>query len=174
MKKIDRPAHPFDPFYFEKHTPGGHDHDQKTHGTGGAGEDLKPRGFYADKPTEVKPDTSEAKYTSSGKKFPGQCYEKAAQYIALNPEAFSGKRKDFKLVHGTLSDGNMVIGHGWVETASGKVFDGTQQKFYDKADYYAKFRVVVEREYTYEESRKMMTKYKHYGPWHETAGITKG
>ena len=36
MKNIDRPAHPFDG-EFLKHTPGGHDHDQKTHGGGGGG-----------------------------------------------------------------------------------------------------------------------------------------
>jgi hypothetical protein len=38
MEKIDRPASPFDEHYFLKHTPGGHDHDQKTHGDGGSGE----------------------------------------------------------------------------------------------------------------------------------------
>lgn len=38
MKKIDKPGSPFDANYFEKHTPGGHDHDQKTHGSGGGGD----------------------------------------------------------------------------------------------------------------------------------------
>lgn len=32
MKRIERPWHPFDGDFFQKHTPGGHDHDQKTHG----------------------------------------------------------------------------------------------------------------------------------------------
>jgi hypothetical protein len=47
VRKIDRPAHPIDADYFEKHTPGGHDHDQSTHGRGGGS-------ATAEKPAELK------------------------------------------------------------------------------------------------------------------------
>lgn len=35
MRKIDRPPHPFDAHYLQKHTPGGQDHDQQSHAGGG-------------------------------------------------------------------------------------------------------------------------------------------
>jgi len=78
------------------------------------------------------------------------------------------------MVHGTLSDGVMTIGHGWVELPSGKVFDGAQQTFYNKKDFYEKFKAVAERTYDQETMYKNMVKYKHYGPWHHTAGVVGG
>lgn len=37
MRRLERPAHPFDAHYLQKHTPGGQDHDRQSHAGGGGG-----------------------------------------------------------------------------------------------------------------------------------------
>jgi hypothetical protein len=78
------------------------------------------------------------------------------------------------LVHGTLSDGTLTIGHGWAELPSGKVYDGASGAFYDKAEYYKANNAVAERTYTFGQMAKNMVKYKHYGPWHNGEGFVLG
>ena len=108
-----------------------------------------------------------------GGTFPGQCYDKAGQFIA-------GCRYDAPekctLVHGFIGNKETTagFGHGWVEIGDHTVFDGVRQKFYDKEDYFRKLGAISEQRYTPDESVKMMLQKKFYGPWGPTLGVTGG
>lgn len=119
---------------------------------------------------EVQPTEQEARGASLGKKYPGQCYDMAGRYMM---DQYIFDKSNAKLVHGTISDGTLKIGHGWAEI-NGKVFDGAQQKFYDRDDYYKTHQAVAERVYDNEQFKKNILKYKHWGPWHNGEGVVAG
>lgn len=93
MKQIVRPAHPIDPDYFQKHTPGGHDHDQKTHGHGGGGSD-KPAGgkrkwvdHYPGLPKDTKTHHSKnGEYTAERKELHEKIIDKFNKDVKPVPE----------------------------------------------------------------------------------------
>jgi hypothetical protein len=136
------------------------------------------QGVFTGSPKSVMPTESEAVGCKPGKRFPGDCYAKAAEYLATRKISrdFGGSTlpmEDGVLVHGMVGSGGMKIGHAWVEIG-GKVFDGTKQEFYDKDDYYRQMNAEVEHRYTPAEVFRFMVRTKHYGPWEGTAGVVAG
>lgn len=120
-----------------------------------------------------KDEVPKAEYDSADKKsHQGQCYDYASRYM-LDTD-FKSELKGLKVVHGTISDGVMTIGHAWTETPSGLLYEGSTGQFFKKADYMKKMNAVEERVYSREEARKNLVKYKHYGPWHNGAGYVRG
>lgn len=131
-------------------------------------------GVWTGIPKEVPATPEEIVGSTPGKRFPGGCYWKAGEYM-LHRKVRGSDLSDTSvaLVHGTVGDGVNKIGHAWVEVGD-KIFDGTKQQFFDKADYLKKMNAVVEHRYTPVEAFKWMARQKHYGPWEGTAGVTAG
>lgn len=116
---------------------------------------------------QVKPTKAEMKGIESGDGVIGECYYTAGKYAV--------EHKDAILVHGTcrLNDkASFRYGHGWVLLNSGKVYDGTANRFFDQQDYYEKLEAISEIEYGWEEMCKMLLKTENWGCWHETEGVT--
>lgn len=125
-------------------------------------------------PTVVEP--PEEKYltgvASRGEKKPGMCFVESTRYALKH--LYDDR---VKVVHGTvLGRDNMTIAHGWIEIDDKIVYDGANQEFYDKQDYYDFTDAQVEKTYKTEEAMRHMTTSGHYGAWHESAGryIDKG
>lgn len=121
------------------------------------------RGVWAREPKVVN---GPAKYMQSvtlGKKRPGDCYRAAGRYVLENTlfdDAFTPT-----LVHGTVSGRGGTMDHAWVVINDAIVFDGAQQQFYDKDDYYAAFSAKEAKRYSPTDMKKAMLKAKHWGPW---------
>ena len=101
----------------------------------------------------------------------GDCYEAAAKYVTTN--GILGKKKDLVLVHGeVMGQGpleGVTFGHAWV-LDGGTVIDvsnGGNLRL-PKSIYYTIGRVNEignTHEYTVEEARSHLLRYKVYGPW---------
>lgn len=109
----------------------------------------------------------------AGKVRLGKCYQQAGYFVMDHRGA--------TLVHGTVSIGQaksedgsgVAIAHAWVELNDGFVYDGVQDRFYEKADYYAKMRAAAEQTYGGQEACEMMLERKTFGPWGPTAGMQR-
>lgn len=120
-------------------------------------------------PTPAEPTAAQAAGTTPGTTFPGRCYEMAGRYILDR-----GDDADVQLVHGTVNQSPfdaVRIGHAWIETTDGKVFDGTTQQWYERDSYYRVFNAEAERTYTATEARAQLLRTRNWGCWHMTAGI---
>jgi len=107
-----------------------------------------------------------------GTPMPGDCYPEAGRLMLDN--MFSAGNDDFRemrLVHGTVTMGNIPIAHAWVEIGD-VVYDGTHTQFYDKASYYQFCDVSVEHTYDDAEMAGWMSQTEHWGPWEDTEGVT--
>lgn len=111
----------------------------------------------------AKPTEDEARGVFRRAKFLRQCFVMAALYVRSHRNA--------KLIHGTMTtfDGE-TIAHAWVLTASGKVFDGVEQEFFDRASYYDTFNAREEYRYSHAEMMELISKTKRFGPWQPTKG----
>ncbi len=112
-----------------------------------------------------------AQHTIGGH-HPGSCYDMAGKFAlsVLGTE----EEKDVTLVHGAIGnkETSAMFGHGWIEIGSDIVFDGVNQKFYDKDAYYQELGAVPEQRYSIREASEQMRKKKFFGPWGPTLGIT--
>lgn len=122
-------------------------------------------------PRPVVPTKAEARGTQPGRTFLGHCYATAAGYVRAQALA-GGVQAPIRLVHGTVGRAPHVLAHAWVEVGD-KVFDGTQQAFFDRQSYEQELHAVVEQRYTPEEALVRMLRSGHSGPWHETSGSFK-
>jgi len=123
-------------------------------------------------PTKATPTNEQARGTRPGFSFPGQCYEMAGRYMLDHIDDLDAT--DYTLVHGVIDQspfGDMRIGHGWVETADGKVFDATTQEWSEKESYYKTFNAVSEQRYSAREARRMIFSKENWGCWHASAGV---
>jgi hypothetical protein len=131
--------------------------------------------FLAGKlPVTEKPAPEWAKPFVEGGYNPGCCYDTAGRFVA-GIFSYGNEIKDnVKLVHGFIGNKETTagFGHAWVEINNDTVFDGVNQKFYDKGDYYNKLGTVPEQTYTPTEACKQMLSKKFYGPWGKTLGVT--
>lgn len=91
----------------------------------------------------------------------GRCYELALKIMSREPGA-----ERFALVHGYIGH-RMPIGHAWIETGDGRVYDPVDDRYLPAAEYAASQGAVVERRYTRTEAMRMMVERDgHCGPWH--------
>ena len=97
------------------------------------------------------------------KRHPQACYEKAAHYISCH---FGDE--SVRLVHGRVvpnGDWKIRYAHAWVEIGDAIVFDGVEQHFYDREDYYREMEPVVEAMYAPHEAAGLISETRHSGRW---------
>jgi hypothetical protein len=79
----------------------------------------------------------------------------------------------FALVHGRVcqlkgghADPDLVIGHAWIETEDGTIYDPVLDQYTRWGEYAAERGAVIERRYTHAEAMETLLKFRHFGPWH--------
>jgi len=119
----------------------------------------------------------------------GDCYEVSAKYVlnsqfkelsSLIPEevlkemdkhGITRPSNDIFLVHGEVTGQSPIegvkYGHAWVEIGDSTVIDNSNGRNIEmpKALYYALGRIERTIRYTPEQTREMVLKYSHWGPW---------
>ncbi len=89
----------------------------------------------------------------------GTCYADAWRFVIREGEG--------ELIHGTVYSGNRRIGHAWVETATGWIWEPETGKYFTDLGFRATFAPIIESQYTAEEAAIMAARTKHLGPWTE-------
>jgi len=101
----------------------------------------------------------------------GDCYEAAARLIIESD--FLGEKISLTLIHGFVTGQGklegVVYGHAWVEDKKGNVLDYSNDRklVVPKELYYSigKIDHKKQKRYSSKETRKMLNKYEHWGPW---------
>lgn len=107
--------------------------------------------------------------TRPGKRYWGDCYRKAADYV-LTHSAESGAwpgGEGMSLVHGVCCRDRLLWAHAWVALPQALVFDGVRQQFYDQEGYRRVLQAVAEATYSREDMVEQMQATQRYGPWHQ-------
>jgi hypothetical protein len=89
----------------------------------------------------------------------GTCYADAWRFLIKEGEG--------KLVHGTVYSGNRRIGHAWVETDSGFVWEPETGRYFTLLGFKCDFAPVENTRYTPEEAAIMVARTRNFGPWTE-------
>jgi hypothetical protein len=98
----------------------------------------------------------------------GDCYCVAANYVVDN--AILRGQQNLTLVHGEVIGQGAIAGiqygHAWVEDGDTVIDISSGRDIrIPKFLYYAVGNIEKTIRYTPEETRKMLLKYEHYGPW---------
>jgi len=96
---------------------------------------------------------------ATGGKPTGTCYADAWRFVIREGEG--------ELVHGTVFSGNRRIGHAWVETSTGWVWEPETGRYFTNLGFSDAFAPVIESRYTAEEAAIMAARAKNLGPWSE-------
>jgi len=89
----------------------------------------------------------------------GTCYEDAWRFLMNEKEGY--------LIHGTvLSDGKR-IGHAWVETLTGYIWEPETKTFYTRQAFKAIAKPLEENRYAVEQAAIIAARARHLGPWTE-------
>jgi hypothetical protein len=106
--------------------------------------------------------------TRPGRRYWGDCYRRAADYVLAR--VLRGgpcpSVEGLTLVHGTCRAGLLQWGHAWVELPGGLVFDGVRQQFYEPAGYHRILQTTAEATYRPEAVMAQLRATQRYGPWH--------
>jgi uncharacterized membrane protein (UPF0127 family) len=97
--------------------------------------------------------------TATEGKPSGTCYADAWRFVIREGEG--------TLIHGTVYSGNRRIGHAWVETSTGWIWEPETGKYFTSLGFRCDFAPVEESRYTAEEAAIMAARTKHPGPWTE-------
>jgi len=89
----------------------------------------------------------------------GTCYADSWRFLIKEGEG--------ELIHGTVFTGGRRMGHAWVETSTGWVWEPQTGRYHTKLGFQATFAPVVEARYAAEEAAIMAARAKHLGPWTE-------
>jgi len=92
-------------------------------------------------------------------KSTGTCYADAWRFVIREGEG--------ELIHGTVYTGGRRIGHAWVETSTGWIWEPETGKYFTDLGFRANLAPIVESRYTAEEAAIMAARSKHFGPWTE-------
>jgi hypothetical protein len=96
------------------------------------------------------------------RKRAGRCYEIAGRVFL-----FEDGLDHCRLVHGLCRIDTIIIGHAWIASIDRRhIWDPTLNAI-ATGDY------VIEREYRRSDAEQMFLLFKHWGPWHDTAGVTR-
>ncbi len=87
----------------------------------------------------------------------GTCYADAWRFLI--------KEEEGELIHGTLFSGGRRMGHAWVETLTGWVWEPETGKFFTASGFKDAFAPVIEARYTADEAAIMAARTKSLGPW---------
>ena len=89
----------------------------------------------------------------------GTCYADAWRFLITKEEG--------TLVHGTVFSGSRRMGHAWVETSTGRVWEPQTGSYFTILGFRDAFAPDIKRRYTAEEAAIMAARAKHLGPWTE-------
>jgi hypothetical protein len=102
------------------------------------------------------------------RKRQGRCFELALLVMLRDPDA-----DELVLVHGCVRMFGLLIAHAWIETEDGKIYDPVDDTIEPAEQYVARTGAIIERRYSQMEAMHPTSKAIHYGPWHESAGISR-
>jgi uncharacterized membrane protein (UPF0127 family) len=114
---------------------------------------------------KIEPVTSErinlqkAPAVATEEKPTGNCYADAWRFVIKEGEG--------ELVHGMVYSGNRRIGHAWVETATGWIWEPQTRRYFTSLGFRHDYAPVEESRYNAEEAAIMAARMKHLGPWTE-------
>jgi hypothetical protein len=95
----------------------------------------------------------------------GRCYELAFKVMLDEPGA-----ETFALVHGYVHMHGHALGHAWIETGDGRVYDTGLDRYMPRDEYAAERGAVIERRYTRMKAVQLAADTGNYGgPWHTSA-----
>ena len=95
---------------------------------------------------------------TEGRKLPtGACYQDAWRFLIKEGEGY--------LVHGTVWSKDKRIGHAWVETETGYIWEPETRKFYTILGFNNAASPIEQHRYTPTEAAVMAARTKHFGPW---------
>jgi len=113
---------------------------------------------------ERQPDTSwqPPLIPDTKKERAGRCYELAWKHIIDQEEG--------ALVHGEVWSHKLgrMIGHAWVETETGFVYEPVSDQYFEKDWLYRTYKVREFNTYTPEQAAIMASSTRSFGPWTET------
>jgi len=89
----------------------------------------------------------------------GTCYADAWRFLI--------KEEEGTLIHGTVFSGGRRIGHAWVETSTGWVWEPETGRYFTRLGFRDTFAPEIESRYTAEEAAIMAARTKNLGPWSE-------
>ena len=89
----------------------------------------------------------------------GTCYEDAWRFLIKEEEGY--------LIHGTILSNGKRIGHAWVETLTGYIWEPQTKRFYTREAFQKIAEPVEESRYTTEEAAIMLARVGKHGPWTE-------
>lgn len=75
-----------------------------------------------------------------------------------------GNIPEIFLIHGELRFAG-IVPHAWIEFSEDVIFDGTLQRYYQKACYYSRLLARKLKSYPLEVALRKWTNSGHYGPW---------
>ncbi len=104
-----------------------------------------------------KPGKSSTAVAATEEKPAGTCYADAWRFLIKEGEG--------RLVHGTVYSGNRRIGHAWVETESGFVWEPETGRYFTLLGFRYDFAPVEDSRCTPEEAAIMVARTKNFGPW---------
>lgn len=89
----------------------------------------------------------------------GTCYQDAWRFVIKEEEGY--------LVHGTVWSRDKRIGHAWVETETGWIWEPETGRYFTSLGFIDVFAPDIESRYTPEEAAIMAARTNHHGPWTE-------
>ncbi len=89
----------------------------------------------------------------------GTCYADAWRFLI--------KEEEGTLVHGTIFSGGRRMGHSWVETSTGWIWEPQTGRYFTLLGFRDTFAPDKESRYTAEQAAIMAARTKHLGPWAE-------
>ena len=87
----------------------------------------------------------------------GTCYGDAWRFVIRQEEG--------TLIHGTVYFEGRRMGHAWVETETGYIWEPQTKRFYTKVGFEDVAAPIVEHRYTVEEAAIMLARVGKHGPW---------
>jgi len=89
----------------------------------------------------------------------GTCYADAWRFLIKEGEG--------ELIHGTVFSGGRRLGHAWIETSTGWVWEPETGRYFTRLGFRDAFAPEIESKYTAEEAAIMAARTKNLGPWSE-------
>lgn len=118
--------------------------------------EKRPKTLY---PGKAPPGYKPLSHQSSNPGQHGTCYEDAWRFLIKEEEGY--------LIHGTILSDGKRIGHAWVETLPGYVWEPQTKRFYDRGAFQKIAEPVEESRYPAEEAAIMAARTGNLGPWTE-------
>ncbi len=89
----------------------------------------------------------------------GTCYADAWRFLIKEGEG--------QLIHGTVFSGGRRLGHAWIETSTGWVWEPETGRYFTRLGFRDAFAPEIESRYTAEEAAILAARTRNLGPWSE-------